>query len=135
MTDDYPSLTQQAKNLASFATQVVTNKGPMFVSDEVKQQRLNICKSCEHYDASQIRCKSCGCFLLQKASFALDSCPLQKWSNMIQQETKQEEPIDLSKPTFPKEKQPGDVYTWNEISWTWNGNMWELNTTTLPEVQ
>jgi hypothetical protein len=132
---DYPSLAQQAKNLASFATQVATSNQPLFVSDEVKQQRLNICKSCEHYDASQIRCKSCGCFLLTKASFSLDSCPLKKWNNSIQQETKKEEPIDLTKPTFPKQKQFGDVYTWNEISWTWNGKMWKLNTTTLPEVQ
>ena len=132
---DYPSLAQQAKNLVNFASNVVTNQGPMFVSDDVKEQRLTICKSCEYYDESQIRCKSCGCFLLQKASFSLDSCPLKKWSSVIQQETKQEETIDLNKPTFPKEKQFGDVYTWNQISWTWNGNMWELNTTTLPEVQ
>jgi hypothetical protein len=132
---DYPSLAQQAKNLVNFASQVATNKGPMFVSDEVKEQRLNICKECEHYDASQIRCKSCGCFLLTKASFSLDSCPLQKWNNSIQQETKQEESIDLSKPTFPDTPEVNEVYTWNEVSWTWNGNMWELNTTTLPEVQ
>jgi len=128
---DYPSLTQQAKNLVNFASQVASTKGPMFVSDEVKEQRLNICKVCEHYDASQIRCKQCGCFLLQKASFSLDSCPLQKW-NIMTQETK-EELIDLSKPTFPNHPELNEVYTWNQISWTWNGNQWELNTTTIPE--
>jgi hypothetical protein len=129
---DYPSFAQQAKNLVNFASQVVTSNQPLFVSDEVKKQRLTICKECEYYDAQQIRCKSCGCFLLQKASFALDSCPLQKWSSMIHQETK-EESIDLNKPTFPDTPELNEVYTWNEVSWTWNGNMWELNTTTLSE--
>ena len=129
---EYPSITEQAKNLVNFAAQVATNNGPLFVTDEVKAQRLTICKSCEHYDASQIRCKSCGCFLLQKASFALDSCPLRKWNSMTQ-ETKQEEVINLNKPTFPDTPELNEVYTWNQVSWTWNGNMWDLNTETLSE--
>ena len=129
---DYPSFAQQAKNLVNFASQVVTSNQPLFVSDEVKQQRLIICKECEYYDAQQIRCKSCGCFLLQKASFSLDSCPLQKWSSMIQQETK-EESIDPNKPTFPDTPELNEVYAWNQVSWTWNGTMWELNITTLSE--
>jgi ribosomal protein L32 len=133
--NEYPSITEQAKNLVNFAAQVATNNGPLFVTDEVKAQRLTICKSCEHYDASQIRCKSCGCFLLQKASFALDSCPLRKWNSMTQ-ETKQDEVIESEnslQPNFPNPTELGQVYIWNQVSWTWNGNMWNLNTETLPE--
>ena len=130
---DYPSLAEQAKNLINFTSQVVTNKGPLYATDEIKQQRLTICKSCEHYDAQQIRCKSCGCFLLTKASFALDSCPLHKWSSMKPEI--QEEPIDLNKPTFPDHPELNEVYTWNQISWTWNGNQWNLNTETLKETK
>jgi hypothetical protein len=129
---DYPSLAQQGKNLINFLSDVASNQGPLFVSDEVKAQRINICKSCEYYDAKQIRCKHCGCFLLTKASFALDSCPLNKW-NATEQEPMKEEPIDDSIPTFPDEPELNEVYTWNQISWSWSGAMWELNTTTLPE--
>lgn len=128
---EYPSITEQAKNLVNFAAQVATNSGPLFVTDEVKAQRLTICKSCDYYDASQVRCKSCGCFLLTKASFALDSCPLHKWNSMIQEI--KEEPIDPNKPTFPDTPELNEVYTWNQVSWTWNGHMWDLNTETLSE--
>jgi hypothetical protein len=130
---DYPSILKQGKNLVNFLSDVASHQGPMFVSDEVKAQRLNICKSCEYYDAKQIRCKHCGCFLEHKASFALDSCPIHKWNATEQEVMKEEEPIDHSIPTFPDDPQVNNVYTWNEISWTWNGTMWELNTTTLPE--
>jgi hypothetical protein len=49
------------------------------------------------------------------------------------QETKQEEVINLNKPTFPDTPELNEVYTWNQVSWTWNGNMWDLNTETLSE--
>ena len=129
---EYPSLPDQAKNLVHFASNVITSKESLFTTDEVKAQRLHICKSCEHYDAQQIRCKSCGCFLLAKASFTFDSCPLHKWNSMAQ-ETKQEESINLNKPTFPNHPEINEIYTWNQVSWVWNGKRWDLNTETVSE--
>ena len=84
MSEDknYPSLLQQGKNLAEFSFELIKNAiqtGALEVSDEIKNQRLEICKTCEKYDAQQVRCIECGCFLEAKTSFALNSCPLGKW--------------------------------------------------------
>lgn len=79
---EYPSLTEQGKNLASFAFEIVKKAyqgQALRVSPEVKSKRLEICKQCESYDPEQIRCKECGCMLEWKTDFALDSCPLKKW--------------------------------------------------------
>lgn len=79
---DYPSLLQQGKNLAEFSFELIKKAletGALQVSDEVKNQRLEICRKCEKYDSEQIRCTECGCFLEYKAGFSLDSCPLEKW--------------------------------------------------------
>lgn len=134
--NEYPSLPDQGKNLAKFAFEVVKNamqSEALFVSDEIKQQRLSICQSCEYYDASQIRCKHCGCFLEHKARFALDSCPIDKWrvSDTDWINGKYEKVLesittsDGSKgPVFPNFPELNDTYTWNDMTWTWDGSMW-----------
>jgi hypothetical protein len=80
---EYPSLPEQGKNLAKFTFDVMKKAlqsgEALMVSNEIKEQRLTICRSCEYYDASQVRCKHCGCFLEHKTSFALDSCPIDRW--------------------------------------------------------
>jgi hypothetical protein len=83
MSSEYPSLPQQGKNFASFAFEMVKKamqSQALIVTEEVKESRLNICRSCDKYDPDQHRCKECGCLLEYKATFALDSCPLQKWT-------------------------------------------------------
>ena len=80
----YPSLPQQGKNLASFTWDMLKyamqNQEAFFVTDEVYDQRISICKKCDWYDEKQHRCKECGCWLDQKAKISLDSCPIGKWS-------------------------------------------------------
>lgn len=79
---NYPSLTEQGKNLASFSFEIVKKalRGEaLIVSPEIKEQRMEICKKCDQYDAEQVRCIHCGCMLEYKTGFALDSCPLEKW--------------------------------------------------------
>jgi hypothetical protein len=80
----YPSVPQQGKNLAEFAWNVIKQSlregTPLQVSDEIYQQRLEICKNCEWYDEEQIRCKNCGCWLENKARWGMDSCPIGKWA-------------------------------------------------------
>ncbi len=79
----YPSLPEQGKNLAKFSFDLIKNAlqtGALIVSAEVQAQRLEICKSCEWYDDTQTKCKHCGCYLPAKVSFALDSCPVKKWT-------------------------------------------------------
>jgi len=84
MTEEknYPSLWKQGKNLAEFSFELIKNAihtGALQVSDEIQSERLEICRNCEKYDADQIRCTECGCFLRNKVSFSIDSCPLGKW--------------------------------------------------------
>lgn len=82
MTSEYPSLPEQGKNLASFAFDIVKKalqSEALLVSDEIKENRMQICRECDHYDSEQIRCKECGCMLEYKTRFSLDSCPLKKW--------------------------------------------------------
>jgi recombinational DNA repair protein RecR len=142
MTDanaSYPSLPDQGKNLAKFAFEVVKNamqSDALFVSDEIKQKRLAICRTCEYYDESQVRCKHCGCFLEHKTKFALDSCPVDKWKvsdtdwmngkydDLLQS---LQEPDETNGPVFPAVKNVGDQYSWNNLTWTWNGSMWDLH--------
>jgi hypothetical protein len=135
---DYPSLPEQGKNLAKFAFEVVKSamqSEALFVSDEVRESRLEMCRSCEYYDASQVRCKHCGCFLEHKARFALDSCPIDKWveSDTDWMNGKYDEvlesmqtPDESHGPRFPAEPELNDQHTWNETTWTWNGAMWDI---------
>ncbi len=81
---DYPSLTEQGKNLAKFTWDLlnyITNNEEkvLFVNDEVYKERMTICKSCDRYDEFENRCRECGCYLPAKAKIILDSCPLNKW--------------------------------------------------------
>ena len=49
------------------------------VSDEVYEERLDICRACVHYDEPENGCKQCGCYLTLKAKDPFASCPLTKW--------------------------------------------------------
>ena len=137
--NEYPSLPEQGKNLAKFTFEVVKqalSSNALFVSPEVKQERLNICSTCEYYDPEQIRCTHCGCFLDQKASFALDSCPIDKWkvsdSDWINGEFEkvmdrvEGKTTENDGPKFPINPEVGQVYGWRDSRWSWNGEMWDF---------
>lgn len=49
------------------------------VSTEIKEERLNICKSCDQFIQSANLCKICGCFMPGKTYLANASCPIKKW--------------------------------------------------------
>ena len=83
---EYPSLIQQAKNLAQFTVDVVKDQvigsesnTTLYASDVVYNQRLDTCKECEYYDVQQVRCRHCGCWLKYKARFKEGHCPIGKW--------------------------------------------------------
>ena len=84
MGKEYPSLSQQGKNLASFALIMLRKAmsegtASVSVSDGIQRARINTCKKCPAYDDIQHRCKECGCFLGAKVKFSAASCPLGKW--------------------------------------------------------
>jgi len=49
------------------------------VAHEVKQQRLNICKTCKSYSKKFETCAECGCYMPAKSTFAGSECPKGLW--------------------------------------------------------
>lgn len=75
---EYPSLFQQATNLAHAVGSVVASavRGePVTVPQEEQDRRLAICHTCDKFDSKQGRCTLCGCFANLKARLASQHCP------------------------------------------------------------
>jgi hypothetical protein len=82
MNTSFPSLPEQAKNLAKFSIEVVKNavnvtSPPVLMTKEQQKQRLDICNQCEYYRMK--RCMHCGCFMENKVKFTISKCPIGKW--------------------------------------------------------
>lgn len=144
----YPSIGDQVKNLAQFSFNVVrsalNSEDSLLVSEEVRKQRMDICKSCDYYDAKQVRCRQCGCFLESKVRFAIDSCPLSKWTVSDEKWVSNEFDKIFDKirnhdftlpeenvPGFPAEPNMGELYEYEQedgtkIMWQYDGRMWRL---------
>lgn len=46
---------------------------------EKADQRLEICKQCEHLEQQTTRCDKCGCFMKGKTKLPFAKCPIDKW--------------------------------------------------------
>jgi hypothetical protein len=145
---EYPSVPEMGANLAKFAFDLIKKsmKGDaLMVSNEVAEERMEICKTCKYYDPEQNRCKHCGCFLEHKVKWALDSCPIEKWSqsdkdwldggkfeelyNHVKLGTEPTSPYMLDPgdiPDFPDpETTPiGFVYVYKGTEWLFTGETW-----------
>lgn len=49
------------------------------VSTEVREERLNICLSCDKLYKPTRSCKLCGCFMTLKTWMPAQKCPINKW--------------------------------------------------------
>jgi len=76
----FPSIWQQAANVGRAVVKHATS-GFAQATDDIKAQRLAICRSC-YFDRNG-RCGSCGCRLDYKASWATSQCPEGKWPGDI----------------------------------------------------
>lgn len=47
--------------------------------EEIRNQRLSICDSCEHLFKPTSSCKKCGCFMKLKTWIGPARCPIGKW--------------------------------------------------------
>jgi hypothetical protein len=63
-------------------TSVAETISHILVTDEIKQQRLDICNSCEFLFTPTMQCKKCGCFVTAKTSVAKFECPIKKWTKI-----------------------------------------------------
>lgn len=57
----------------------------------ISEERLAICRQCEHYDASYRKCLKCGCFMEYKTLLPWAECPLHKWESKINTTEKENE--------------------------------------------
>jgi hypothetical protein len=46
---------------------------------KIREERLNLCLSCEHLFKPTNSCKKCGCFVKAKTWLKDAKCPLNKW--------------------------------------------------------
>lgn len=54
-------------------------KATEFASQDLAQERYEICKSCEYFNVVSKTCKKCGCFMVAKTKLLNTSCPMNKW--------------------------------------------------------
>ena len=92
--EEFPSLSEQGKNLSKFVVEVVKGAVPkksaqydtynelIFTTHEQQDERLSICKECQYFAPKQKRCKQCGCWLTHKVKFKISECPIQKWGKI-----------------------------------------------------
>lgn len=50
------------------------------VSEEVRHQRLAVCKTCNDFRSKSKTCRQCGCFVPAKVIFAGTDCPIGLWT-------------------------------------------------------
>lgn len=55
------------------------NREPLFVTQEVEDERWATCRPCEHYDPDGQQCRACTCFLQIKIPLSETRCPKKKW--------------------------------------------------------
>jgi hypothetical protein len=70
------SLIGKVANFTGAMVQWVGAGAPV-VNQEQKNNRLEICKSCDHYDSGT--CKLCSCNLGFKTMLETAACPIGKW--------------------------------------------------------
>ena len=46
---------------------------------DLYDERMAICKLCEHFNSKAQKCKKCGCFMRLKTTLLAAKCPVGKW--------------------------------------------------------
>ena len=80
---EMPPLLEQATNLATSLVKHATS-GFQHVAQNEFLQRIEACNQCDQFDSKSQRCAACGCFLVVKAKWASEECPLGKWGNTLE---------------------------------------------------
>jgi len=69
------------KNLTKASRDIFMRK---FVSEDIKQIRMDICMMCPSWEHTNNRCTECGCQMRIKASLKSSECPLKKWGRHVE---------------------------------------------------
>ena len=82
-----------------------------FVSDEVYEDRIAICKECIYYFKPTGTCKRCLCFMKVKARLAPMACPQKYWDKTTEVETPDDLPQEIIDETYKITEKP--IYNTN----------------------
>ena len=101
-----PSLMTMVKNFAKDSAQFIAQGAPMCSTEEF-EERMSICKSCEHL-TEEDKCGLCGCFMPVKAGWKTTECAdnPKRWNKLVGGDVKKTIPIADSE---NKEINPDDV--------------------------
>lgn len=69
---------QRAKDFVLAMTTHIASGGEK-VTDEVRGNRLSVCRECPLFIKDLVKCSSCGCYLDSKTWWATAKCPEDKW--------------------------------------------------------
>jgi hypothetical protein len=78
-----------------------------FVSNKIYEERISICKSCDHYFKLTGSCKICKCFMKIKTRISAMECPEQYWKKTQDVEAQKDLPKELQEAVleiYPKIK-------------------------------
>jgi hypothetical protein len=70
---------QQYKEKNGVTPLDMLNPNTKLATQELAQQRLEICKACPELIKLTTQCKKCGCFMSAKTKMEAAKCPLEKW--------------------------------------------------------
>ena len=71
--------TEYKKKLGTTRPWDVVNPNSLKVSEDMAEQRMNICSGCPELIQATKQCKQCGCFMKMKVKLQNATCPLGKW--------------------------------------------------------
>jgi hypothetical protein len=55
------------------------NKNIGRVEQDIAEDRMDVCRSCEHFLKMTGQCKKCGCIMAIKSKLPNATCPIGKW--------------------------------------------------------
>lgn len=58
------------------------NKNLGRVETEIAEERMSICRGCEHFISLTTQCTQCGCIMSAKTKLPNASCPVGKWQQV-----------------------------------------------------
>lgn len=64
------------------------------LSEEERNVRYDICKSCEHLIHITNQCTKCGCFMAAKTYLPHTRCPIGKWEKVVREYTEYQDKKD-----------------------------------------
>lgn len=82
MLDALKNKLAEKARMVSEGTKAFLEETSIKVSDEIREERFNICKSCDQFHKQTEFCRICGCFMPIKTYVPTTSCPIKKWDKV-----------------------------------------------------